>query len=251
MSRSPDPHWWHYQTLTSTNDQAKLLAAGDWLKNGSVIIADEQTHGRGQQNTAWLSKAGESLTCSFVYFPNFLKASDQFYLNMIVTLGIVEALKAHFKSYGDSFAIKWPNDILLKEKKLGGILIENLLEGAYLQQAVVGIGINLNQTLMGKELPGAISLRQLTGRHHNPLSLVEILKDAIDNQYTMLRDGNKSKIYNGYLNNLYLFHRWHQFKAANGKTFQGCISGINNYGNLLIVDKANQTRAFGLKEIQF
>ncbi len=248
---NPYQQWWHYSELPSTNDQAKRLAADHFLSDGAVVLADEQTQGRGQQHTTWYSKKGESLTFSLVYFPLELKATHQFWLNMAIANGLADGLRSRLPDPGNELAIKWPNDILVRGRKLGGILIENVLEGSYLQRVIAGIGLNLNQKAFRKALPDAIALHQVTGETYDPVAIAEELVMQVHQQYERLRQGQWAAIREQYYRCLYRFQQWHDFYDARGRQFRGWIRGVSEQGELLLLDKHQKEHAFSLKEITF
>ncbi len=132
----------------STNDIAAELLPH--LDEGTVVIAAHQTNGRGQRGNSWEAEAGANLTFSIVLKPNFLPASQQFYFNMAVALGIIRGLRYFFEGNrsnssdkSDQLKLKWSNDIYFQDFKLGGVLIENTIESTNLKNSVVGIGINM------------------------------------------------------------------------------------------------------------
>lgn len=242
--------WWHYAQVTSTNDKAKELAANGYLGDEAVIIADHQTQGRGQQNAKWYSSPGDSLTLSLVIFPQSLLAKDQFWLNMAVSVGILESLLPFLQSSAGHYAIKWPNDIILEHRKMGGILIENVLEGKYIQQSVIGIGLNLGDS-SSKVLPEAIGLSSLKGDVPDSDRIAKGLIEKVNEAYRQVTVGNRQPIKDRYHQFLYKRNQWHTFKDTSDQLFKGCIQGVDELGQLLVQDEDKRIQAFGLKSIQF
>lgn len=242
--------WWYYNQLSSTNDKAKELAAMGYLKDEAVVITDDQTHGRGQQNAYWYSNPGDSLTLSFVAFPTSLLAKDQFWLNMAVSVGILESLLPFLEPVAGHYAIKWPNDLILEHRKMGGILIENVLEGHYVHQSVIGIGLNLGDLSLW-ELSGAIGLSSVTGEIPDTDLLARRLVDKVKEAYKQLKIGRREVIKNRYYQFLYKSNQWHTFKDGSGQFFKGCIHGVDEVGQLLVQDESNKVQPYGLKNIQF
>ena len=140
--------------VSSTNHYLAQLCKESKAKEFHTVWAEYQTAGKGQRGNSWESENGKNLTFSTVLYPTSLKAKDQFYLSMIVAFATVDALG----DYTDGFSIKWPNDIYWKDQKIGGILIENELEGAYITQSNIGIGINVNQEEVRSQAPNPVSL---------------------------------------------------------------------------------------------
>ena len=151
-------------------------------KTGSCFRADYQTHGKGQHGRVWESSKGQNILCSYILELKQLDAlkkwtpTDQIGFSAAIALGI----RAFFDAYtnGDT-KIKRPNDIYWRDRKAGGILIENLLKGKEWTWAVIGIGININQTVFSPEAPNPVSLKQITGLDWDILSLQEALSKAL------------------------------------------------------------------------
>ncbi|HPH88516.1 MAG TPA: biotin--[acetyl-CoA-carboxylase] ligase, partial [Chitinophagales bacterium] len=145
----------HLPSVDSTNTYAKSLIAKSSPIDGTVILADEQFAGRGQSGNVWQSEAGKNLTFSIIYQTSFLLATEQFYLNMAVSLGIWSMVNSKLSieknkelTIHDSrftTKIKWPNDIYVNNQKIAGILIENTISGMHLKHSVIGVGLNVNQ----------------------------------------------------------------------------------------------------------
>jgi BirA family biotin operon repressor/biotin-[acetyl-CoA-carboxylase] ligase len=160
-------------------DQIKLGLA----KSGSCYTADFQTNGKGQHGRVWESSKGQNILCSYILELEKLDAlkkwapTDQIGFSAAIALGIRAFFDAH--TNGDT-KIKRPNDIYWRDRKAGGILIENLLKGTAWTWAVIGIGININQTVFSPEAPNPVSLKQITGRDWDILSLQEALSKAIN-----------------------------------------------------------------------
>ena len=171
MEKLTDIRW--YDTVESTNDEARKAVGG--LDNLSVIAAGCQTAGRGQGDHKWHSMPWENLTFSVVM--KFgegglapLAARDMLLITETVTL----ALRRYLLRKRVSARIKWPNDIYVGDRKICGILIENILHGPEVSSSIVGIGLNLNQTEFPPDLPNPVSLSLLTGRSYDPVKELEL-----------------------------------------------------------------------------
>ena len=169
-------------TIDSTNIYAMAQIKAGLSKSGSCYTADFQTNGKGQHGRVWESSKGQNLLCSYILELNTLDTlknwtpADQIGFSAAIALGIRAFFDAH--TNGDT-KIKRPNDIYWRGRKAGGILIENLLKGTEWTWAVVGIGININQTVFSPEAPNPVSLKQITGRDWDILSLQEALSKAL------------------------------------------------------------------------
>ena len=169
-------------TIDSTNIYAMAQIKEGMAKSGSCFRADYQTHGKGQHGRVWESSKGQNLLCSYILELKTLDKSkkwaptDQNGFSAAIALGA----RTFFDAYtnGDT-KIKRPNDIYWRDRKAGGILIENQLKGKEWTWAVVGIGININQTVFSPEAPNPVSLKQITGRDWDILSLQEALSKAL------------------------------------------------------------------------
>ncbi len=230
----------------STNDEASDLMARDDPPEGTIIVTDHQTAGRGQRGNVWEAQPGQNLTFSLILKPTFLRATDQFWLNMAISLGITDTLQPLLT---DTRSIKWPNDLYVGDRKLGGILIENTLQSYCLAGSVAGIGLNINQT--GFASPTATSLQQqapLPNGYDLP-GLLRSLCERLEHRYLQLRAGQFNRLKVDYLQRLYRYQETHPFESG-GRVFQGTIIGIDTAGRLAI-DDAGQLRYFGFKEVAF
>ena len=192
---------WH-DTVESTNDEARM--ALEELDNLSVIAARCQTAGRGQGDHTWHSRPGENLTFSVVL--KFggdglapLAARDVLLVTETVTL----ALRRYLLHKRVSARIKWPNDIYVGDRKICGILIENILHGPEVAASIVGIGLNLNQTEFPPDLPNPVSLSLLTGRRYDPEKELErftgILADCAEKTNTAEGRRYLERMFNKYM----------------------------------------------------
>lgn len=166
------------ETTDSTNSEAKRRSGA--LDNLSVLAAVEQTAGRGRGSHSWISSPGENLTFTVVLrfgpggIPS-LPASEAVRITHFCTLAVCDFLE----SEGLAPRIKWPNDIWIDDRKICGILIENSFSGAFVSEGLVGIGLNLNQTVFDPALPNPVSLRMLTGREYDPAASLDRIYKSI------------------------------------------------------------------------
>lgn len=185
MEKLTDIRW--YDEVESTNDEARRLVGG--LDNLSVIAARCQTKGRGQGDHKWHSLPGENLTFSVVMkFGDGVLAPLAARDALLITETVTLALRLYLKEQGVAARIKWPNDIYVGDKKVCGILIENILKGPEVASSIIGIGLNLNQTDFPSDLPNPVSLSILTGKKYDPARELErfhaILKECAEKTNT-------------------------------------------------------------------
>lgn len=230
----------------STNDEAAALIASDDPAEGTFVITENQTAGRGQRGNQWEAQPGQNLTASCILKPTFLMASEQFWLNIAISLGLYDGL---LPLVGKGLRIKWPNDVYIGDQKLGGILIENTIHSYRLAWSVVGIGLNVNQIEFN--YPTATSLQQLAPlpNGYDLPGLLSRLCETLEQRYLQVRSGNRVSIKNDYLQILYCYQQEHLFLKG-GQAFRGTITGIDETGRLSI-DDDYRVQYFGFKEISF
>jgi BirA family biotin operon repressor/biotin-[acetyl-CoA-carboxylase] ligase len=221
--------------VDSTNNYAKLLLKQNtgkaFKKEGVVIIADWQESGKGQYGNTWHSHASQNLMLSIILFPTFLKASDHFLLCQAISSGICECLKNQVSL---PVYIKWPNDILIEKKKVCGILIENNIIEHTISESIVGIGINVNQTIFPEDIPMAVSLKMLSGSDFDRTLLLTDLLKYIEKYYLKLKQGQYDFIKVSYLNQLFQYHTPATYLVRN-QMVTGTITGVNYSGQLQLL----------------
>ncbi|HVS93319.1 MAG TPA: biotin--[acetyl-CoA-carboxylase] ligase [Mucilaginibacter sp.] len=235
------------QQVDSTNNFLKeLLSKSEPLPEGTVIMAESQYAGRGQQQNRWHSEPGKNLTFSIFLKPAFLPVSQQFDLTRAVSLGVIEALKPVL---GKKLTIKWPNDIYYDGKKLGGMLIENILHGNNIKSSIIGIGLNINQQVFPLEVPNAVSLRQILQRDYELKELLSDICKNIEVAYLSLRSGHIGEIRKKYLERLYWLDEKKLFRA-DGVEFEAIIKNVAP-GGTLVLKRGEELLEYSMKEIEF
>jgi len=233
--------------VDSTNNFLKdLLTNSKPLPEGTVIMAEHQYAGRGQQQNKWLSQPGKNLTFSILLKPTFINAVNQFDLTRAISVGVYNAL---YKLLGNAVKIKWPNDLYYADRKLGGMLIENTLQGANINSSVVGIGLNVNQEQFAEGAVNATSVKQILHKDYDLRILLSEICSQIEQHYLHLKAGRVDLIRNEYLDRLYWLNEERPFKAGD-EIFTGVITGVADNG-LLNVRKGGNAFLFNLKEIEF
>ena len=230
----------------STNDEASALIAHTDPAEGLLVITDNQTAGRGQRGNQWEATAGQNLTFSLILKPSFLTASEQFWLNIAISLGIYDTLHPLI---GNALRIKWPNDIYVDNQKVGGILIENTLHGYGIAWSVVGAGLNVNQTEFGYSTATSLQNQAPLPLGYDLSGLLSRLCETVEQRYLQLRSGQRDVLKINYLQILYRYQEEHTFESE-GHYFNGAIIGIDATGRLAI-SVNGQVRYFGFKEVAF
>jgi BirA family biotin operon repressor/biotin-[acetyl-CoA-carboxylase] ligase len=173
----------HFYKIGSTNTAA-MAAAAEGIAEGSVFLAEEQTAGRGRGSNTWESERSAGIYCSVVLRPA-LPPSDVLVLTLAVGLAVRAAL-AQVEARV-SVDLKWPNDVLIKGRKVCGILAEMHAEVTRVRHIVVGVGINVNQKSFPKEIEGeATSLRMETGKECSRVEVAAALLKSLDREYRIL-----------------------------------------------------------------
>ena len=233
-------------TVDSTNNYAAKLVSGTNVADGTVILTYNQTSGRGQQGSKWISEEGQNLTFSIVLAPKNIAIEDQFIISKAVSVAIINYLK---EEHNIKAKIKWPNDIYIGKSKISGILIENTLAGNSIKNTIVGIGFNVNKSsFKGIDRPITCLHEQI----EKELNLNDVLSDIcyyIEKLYMQLRTNNYKITENLYLENLLGLNQSLTFEDKSGE-FKGEIKGVSNIGELLI-QKETELCNYQNKEIKF
>jgi BirA family transcriptional regulator, biotin operon repressor / biotin---[acetyl-CoA-carboxylase] ligase len=234
------------ERIDSTNDYLKReLAKSTPFPEGTVIMAEEQFAGRGQSQNKWLSLPGLNLTFSILLFPTSISPENQFELNIAISLATNDVL---LSIIGEEVKIKWPNDIYYRNQKVGGILIENSLQGKRMKNSIVGIGLNVNQTEFDPNLKNVSSLKQITGKNYDLKLLLLDLCKAVERRYLSLNK-NPDLHREEYLQRLFRLGEAHVFEIE-GLQVQGVIEGVDQTGRL-VLNIDGEKRPFSSKELSF
>jgi BirA family biotin operon repressor/biotin-[acetyl-CoA-carboxylase] ligase len=234
--------------VDSTNNFLKdLVSNSKPLMEGTVIMAEKQFAGRGQHQNGWHAEPGKNLTFSLLLKPHFLSVTNQFDLVRAVSLGVHDALRPLL---GNQLKIKWPNDIYYADYKLGGMLIENLIQGNQIKNAIIGIGLNVNQERFPVELPNARSIKQILHEDYDLKALLSEICRHIEAYYLNLKAGKISFVRKTYLSRLYWLNESKSFKTQN-TVFSGVIIDVKDTGKLVIQNNNGEENEFSLKQIEF
>ena len=230
--------------VDSTNNYAMRQVQAQMAEHGSAWFAWFQSSGKGQRGKAWNAEEGKNIMMSFVLEPTFLDIDTQFLLNVTVAL----ACHDFFNSYAISdTTIKWPNDIYWKDRKAGGILIENLVSGKNWRFSIVGTGININQTLFPDTLPNPVSLKQITGITFDVLALAKELCKKLDNRWKQLKNKKYDDLLVEYNTILYKANQKVTLEKDNA-TFEAIVNGVNKSGELIVSTGKGETSAISFGE---
>ena len=237
--------------IDSTNTYAsELLQKGDVIE-GTTVFTFDQRLGRGQRGNHWHSKAHQNLTLSIILKPAFLPINKQFELNKVVSLGLRDFIHAQLRTYQLlQCKIKWPNDIYVNDKKIGGILIENILKGNQIAYSIIGMGININQENFDESIPNPVSLKLLTGIQYNLKAMVEELCLYIEKRYLCLSNNNIENLNTDYLSFLYRYNFFSTYEYYGTKIIAKII-GVEDGGKLILEKENGTLLSCDFKEIRF
>lgn len=233
-----------FDSLQSTNTYMRAHA-GEFA-HGDVLVVREQTAGRGQRGNSWEAEPGCNLTFSMMLCPHAIRPADAFLLSMLTALSIADSLEALL---GSEVRVKWPNDIYVGDRKIVGILIENSFSGSSYDHAVLGVGLNVNQTRFVSDAPNPVSMAQISG---HGFDLDEVLRrvtadivEAVDRfdpsaDAPGLVDRYNSRLWRGTGR-----HRWHD--NITGEDIVAAIARVEPSGHLVL--DTDPPRRYAFKEV--
>lgn len=227
--------------VESTNNYAMGQLQNNAAKHGTAWFAHHQTMGKGQRGKTWNSNPSENIILTVAVDTSTLKLNEQFTLSMAVALGAFD----FFSFYaGDETSVKWPNDIYWRDRKAAGILIENVVKGTKWQWAVIGIGMNLNQTLFPVTALRPVSLKQITGKSYDAVDAAKELCVKLNVRIQQLYNGETESLLHDY--NERLFKRGEKVHLKRDNVFfDARITGVNMYGELIADSILQKNFQFG------
>ena len=243
----------HLDRVDSTNTYLKELLNSDKRPNeGLLVFAEDQFAGKGQLGATWLSEPGENIAVSILFSPTFLEPKQIFYFNKAIALAVRDCVEYFMGKQPEQkikVSIKWPNDILVGDRKVAGVLIENIFRANTIENSIVGIGINVNQEFIKEKTLFAISLKELISANIDISDTLLILCAKLEKYYFLLRGYNFKEIDGLYHKHLFGLGEDKNF-IVNGTTFKGVIKGVGEDG-LLDIEVDGGIRAFEVKQIEF
>ena len=231
-------------TVDSTNNYAMGLVHAGMAQHGTVVFSHEQTKGRGQRNRKWVSEPRNNIALSVIIEPRGLSSSQLFLLSKTIATGTMNFFNNYAKS---GTTIKWPNDIYWRDRKAGGILIENIIRGNTWMWCLIGIGININQTEFGN-LPNPVSLKQITGKDYDSIELGKSLCSYLDKHYHQFLDEGTSAVFERY--NQQLYKKNESVKLRKGDAVFNCtVKGVSENGDIIV--EGCDWKKFGFGEVEW
>lgn len=232
--------------IKSTNSFAREMFRENPGMSPTCIWAEKQLEGRGQRGSSWNSEAGRNLTFSVIYPAPAVAPARQFALSAAVATGIVEALE---KYAIPKLMVKWPNDIMSANYKIGGLLIENVITDGRIAAVIIGLGLNVNQENF-PGLPAAGSLRKATGREYDLNEVLEGILEKMEEKLNKVSDAAAEGILKEYKKKLFRMKIPSTFQLPDGSLFTGRIIDVSFSGKLIVETENDSFREYDLKEVK-
>lgn len=231
----------------STNTYLKRMA--HVLPGGTVIYTHCQTAGRGQTGNSWEAQPGKNLTFSLLIKRPPVSPSAQFAISEAVCMAIVD----HLHDIVSDLKVKWPNDIYVGDRKLGGILIEHSLEGGAIAHTVIGVGLNVNQRDFVSDAPNPVSLWQLTGKEHDLEAMLRAIAERMESlcRFDLPEHEGLQCLHDRYMKALYRNDgQPHPFVLPDGGTVFAIIHAVKPSGELLLRHDDGSIHSYLFKQIK-
>lgn len=226
--------------VESTNNYATGMVHAGMAQPGTAVFAHHQTKGKGQRNRQWLDEGGKNVALSIILQPPPLALSQSFLLSMATAVGVYNLFSRYA---GSETSVKWPNDLYWRDRKAGGILIENIVQGSEWKAAIVGIGLNINQTSFEALGTKAVSLKQITGKVHEPVLLAKELCSHMSEAYSLLHR-LPSEIIEQYRRQLYKLNETVRLKQGS-RVFDAVVKDVTALGELVVEHGTEERFAVG------
>ena len=216
------------------------------LPGMTLVVAEDQTKGRGQVGNSWETEKGKNIIFSLLCHPDFVRASKQFLLSQCMALAIRNALAEHV----EGVKVKWPNDIYVGDKKISGTLIECDLMGKSIANCIIGTGANINQEVFVSDAPNPTSLKLLTGKEHDKEEILTDIIQRFSELYDRLAKGEEEAIRSEYMQCLYRSDGMYEYEDVRGR-FKAEIAGVEPTGHLLLKFENGNVVRYEFKEVKF
>lgn len=232
--------------INSTNSFAREMYRENPQMPSTCIVAKKQLQGRGQRGTIWDAEEGKNLTFSIVYPQPKVLPAHQFLLSAAVATALVKALENYNLP---RLKVKWPNDIMSANLKIGGILIENVISEGAIAASVIGIGLNVNQRNFAG-LPSAGSMLSVSGKEFELSEVLDFLLKELETSLDRLPHLTSEEILTIYKKHLFRMEIPSTFQLPDGKLLTGIITDVSLSGKLLVQGEDEELKEFDLKEIK-
>jgi len=227
--------------VESTNIYAMERLQANLAAHGAAFFAHHQTAGKGQRGKSWLDETGSNIALSVIMDCSFLSPANQFPLSVVVALACHDVFNKY--ASGETF-IKWPNDIYWRDRKAGGILIESIIRGNKWEGSVAGIGMNVNQVVFPEALKNPVSLKQVTGKDLDTITVAKEICGRLELRYQQLKNGRMEELLTYYNN--YLYKRGERVRLKMDDVVFDCtIDFVSAEGELNVADGMKNSFRFG------
>ena len=256
MNVRQEPRLIHIPETNSTNRFVQKMIETEQLASGSIVLADFQTAGRGIGGSSWESETGKNLTFSVIYYPDEapLRAATLGLSSSLHPFVIAEmaslSVKYTLDKYIPDVTVKWPNDIYCGDKKIAGILIENTFFQEAITQSIIGIGLNVNQTLFLSDAPNPVSMVQVADTEFDRMHIMNDFRQVFREQSERLNNRHFAAIHADYLQVLYRKTGLHPYRDEQGP-FDATIHDIKPTGHLLLKREDGRVSRYAFKEVSF
>ena len=234
----------HFDSLNSTNETLGQLSKKIELQNGFYITADYQKSGKCQNNDKWDSNPKENLLIS-IFLNLDLNIENSFMLNQLASLAVLDTLRQFLEQ---KIEIKWPNDVFVDNKKISGILINNIVKDGLINSSVIGIGINVNQTNFNNKYI-ATSMKLLNRKDFELNEIEKMLMKNIKKQSMILLDKKISLLSSRYNNHLYGKNLYSLF-VINKKRIYAKVIEVNQNGKIKLMFGDSEVNEFFQDEVK-
>lgn len=233
--------------VDSTNSYLERRAPE--LDDTVLVCARRQTAGRGQRGNSWESAPGQNLTFSLLFHPVDFRPALQFAISEATALAVVDFLARH----SIRAKVKWPNDIYVGDRKICGILIKHSLMGSQIAYSILGVGINVNQTLFVSDAPNPVSMKQLTGESFDPDALLDEIAECLESRLRFIYGEGRQRLHEEYKECLWRGDgRLHPFRdSGSGVAFSARIEDIGADGVMTLACAGGDVRRYRFKEVAF
>ncbi len=220
----------YYPRISSTNDEAlsRLKSGGvdlDW----TLVIANEQTAGRGRMERKWITQPESSLAFTLIIQPELINNNEIYLFSPLGALAVCQALE---NEYGLKPSIKWPNDVLLDGRKTCGILAETCWLGDVLQGVVIGIGINVTSDSIPPQNALMFPATCIDDALGKPVDRLQLLQGVIQAMAEWQPEIGSNKFINSWESRLALKGEWVRIEMPGKEAIKGIVSGITSLGDL-------------------
>lgn len=232
--------------IDSTNVYAAELVSTGNPSEGTVIYAHHQTQGIGQFGREWSTEEGKNITLSIILKPTFIPALYQYDLTKLAALAVAQWLENYIDK---EIYIKWPNDIYVERKKIGGILIQNILSKNVLQYSIIGIGINVNQQHFDSSIPNPTSFLLETNKEYDLIDLRSHLYSNVEQNYLLAKRKGHDQLTEAYLERLFQLNEYKPYILNGNQEVMATIRNVERQGKL-VLERNGGISSYSLNEVK-